>query len=240
MRLILFLLRASWRIVLLASLVGGVSGAASVGMMVLILRALRDPNTSSALLVGLFAGLCAVVLVTQIGSQMLLSHLTQKSVAQLQLGLCRRILESPLRHLEEIGSHRMLASLTGDVSVVSQAMNGVPVLGVNFVILLCGAAFLGWLSPSLLAGAVAFCLLGMASYWYSSSFARRYVQRARDAQDVLLQHVQELIEGVKELKMHHARRREFVDEVLEPAETRRAAASLSAIACTMEPSLGDA
>ena len=32
------------------------------------------------------------------------------------------------------------------------------------------------------------------------------------------QRIQELIEGVKELKMHHARRREFVDEVLQSAE----------------------
>ena len=38
----------------------------------------------------------------------------------------------------------MLASLTGDVGVVSQAMNGVPVLGVNFVILVCGAVYLGY------------------------------------------------------------------------------------------------
>ena len=88
---------------------------------------------------------------------MLLSRLTQTSIAQLQLGLCRRILDSPLKHLEEIGTHRMLASLTGDVGVVSQAMNGVPVLGVNVVILICGAVYLGSLSPSLLLGAV--CLL---------------------------------------------------------------------------------
>lgn len=218
MRLILFLLRASWRIVLLAGLVGTLSGVASVGLMAVIVQTLRDPNASTALLVGLFAALCVVVLLTQIGSQALLARLTQKSMAQLQMGLCRRILDSPLRHLEEIGSHRLLASLTGDVSVVSQAMNGVPVLGVNFAILICGATFLGWLSPSLLLGAVVFSLLGIASYWYSASFARRYVNRAREAQNVLLQHVEQLIEGVKELKMHHARQRVFVDDVLQSAE----------------------
>jgi putative ATP-binding cassette transporter len=219
MKLIYFLLRASWPVVLLAGLVGSVSGMASVALMALILQTLKDPNASSAVLVGLFAGLCGVVLLTQIATQVLLSWLTQTSVAQLQMGLCRRILDSPLKHLEEIGTHRMLASLTGDVSVVSQAMNGVPVLGVNIVILLCGMAYLGWLSPSLSLGAAVFCLFGMASYWYSSGRARRHLRRARDAQDVLLQHVQELIEGVKELKMHHARRREFVDDVLQSAET---------------------
>ena len=182
MKLILFLLRSSWRVVLLAGLVGGLSGAASVGLVVMILDTLKALNAgdvaASVSLAGYFAALCVVILLTQVASQLLLGRLTQTTVAKLQVGLCRRILESPLKHLEEIGSPRMLASLTGDVSVVSQAMNGVPVLGVNLVILACGAVYLGWLSPNLLLGAVVFCALGMASYWYSSRFAQRYVQRA--------------------------------------------------------------
>ena len=46
----------------------------------------------------------------------------------------------------------MLGCLTGDVNLVSQAINGVPVLAVNLVILVCGAIYLGWLSLSLMAG----------------------------------------------------------------------------------------
>ena len=46
----------------------------------------------------------------------------------------------------------MLGCLTGDVDLVSQAINGVPVLAVNLVVLACGAVYLGSLSLSLLAG----------------------------------------------------------------------------------------
>ena len=56
---------------------------------------------------GLFAALCVVVLLTRVGSQMLLSRLTLATVVQLRIGLCRRILESPLAHLEEVGVDRM-------------------------------------------------------------------------------------------------------------------------------------
>jgi putative ATP-binding cassette transporter len=223
MKLILFLLRASWRVVLMAALIGSLSGAASMALVAMILHILGSVEkanaATSAELVGLFVALCVVILLTQVASQVLLSRLTQTSIAQLQMGLCRRILESPLKHLEEIGSPRMLASLTGDVSVVSQAMNGVPVLGVNIVILVCGAVYLGWLSPGLLGGALAFCLLGMASYWYPSRFAQQHVDRGREELNTLQERIQELIEGVKELKMHYARRRQFVDEVLQSAET---------------------
>jgi len=215
MKLILFLLRASWPIVLLAAAIGGLSGAASIGLVVMIMRSLRDPAGSSWAVMGLFGALCVVVLFTQIGTHVLLSRLTQNSISRLRIGMCRRILASPLKHLEEIGSQRLLNALTGDVTVVSQAMNGVPILGVNIVILIFGAIYLGTLSLSLLVSTLIFGALGVTSYWYWSRGAKKYVRRSREAQDVLFGYVRGLIEGVKELKMHHDRRRVYVEKIVE-------------------------
>ncbi len=122
----------------------------------------------------LFAALCAVVLVTRIGSQVLLSRLSQGSISRLRVGLCRRILDAPLQHLEEIGTHRLLASLTGDVTIVARAMNGIPALGVNLVILACGTVYLGWLSPSLMLASVGFAVLGVSSFHFSARRAKKY------------------------------------------------------------------
>jgi len=221
MKLILFLLKASWRIALLAALAGGVSGIASIAVLAFILRALRQPGASSPLVIGLFAALCLLVVSARIASNMLLCRLTQKSIARLRMGLCRRVLDSPLRRLEEIGMHRILSSLTGDVATVTGAMHGVPALAVNTVIFIGGAVYLGTLSLGLLAGLLAFGAVGVASYWFAARFARRHVKRSREAYDVWMRHVRALIEGVKELKMHRPRRREFVDNVLDPAEMLR-------------------
>lgn len=213
MRLIFFLLRASWRVALLAALIGAASGGASAALVAVISRSLEQADPSSTFLIGLFAALCLVILLTRIASHILLFRLTANSTSKLRLGLCERILQSPLRHLEEIGEHRMLASLTNDVTVVSQAMNGVPTLGIDLAILVCGAVYLGSLSLTLMAGAAVFCLLGMAIYWYSSQWADRYVERARAAQDELFKDVRDLIEGLKELKTHHHRRQAFFADV---------------------------
>ncbi len=221
MKLLLLLLRASWKTVLLAGLIGAASGAASVALVALILHTLYDPAGSSAAAMGLFAALCVVVLVTRIGSQWVLCRMMQANIAELRIGLCRRILASPLKHLEEIGIDRMLGSLTGDVDLVSQAINGVPVLAVNLVVLVCGAVYLGSLSLRLLAGCLVFSVIGFASYWYSSRCAGRYVTRSRQAQDVLLKRVRGLIEGVKELKMHDSRRAEYVDHVVQAQDVVR-------------------
>jgi len=221
MKLIFFLLKASWRTALLAALAGGVSGLASIAVLAFIVRTLRAPAASSPFLIGLFAALCLLVLSARIASNMLLCRLTQKSIARLRMGLCRRVLDSPLRCLEEIGMHRVLSSLTGDVATVTGAMNGVPALAVNTVIFIGGAVYLGTLSRGLLAALLAFAAVGVASYWVAAKFARRHVKRAREAHDVWMRHVRALIDGVKELKMHRPRRHEFVDNVLDPAEMLR-------------------
>jgi cyclic peptide transporter len=213
MPLILLLLKASWRTVVLACLVGAVSGAASVALVAIILAALRAPAAATWSVCGLFAALCAVVLSTRIGSQLLLSRLAKNTVSRLRIGMSRRILQSPLKHLEEVGAHRLQTTLTNDVNVVSQALNGIPVLGVNVVVLFCGAIYLATLSPGLLLGAVVFAVLGVASYWYSSRFAQKHVRRSREEQDVQTRHIQTLIDGIKELKMHHNRRRAFLEQL---------------------------
>jgi putative ATP-binding cassette transporter len=218
MNLFVLLLRSAWRTVLLASLLGAVSGIASVGLIALIHQTVRDPQGSSALMVALFITFCVVVLATRIVTQVLLTRIAQNSVSQVRMRLCRRILDSPLRRLEQIGDHRMLAALTGDGITISLAANGLPVLCVNVVILICGGVYLGWLSPGLLVCAIVLCVLGIASFQVSGRFAHRYVKQGREAQDVLLKQIRTMIDGVKELKLHRDRRREFVDAVLSPAD----------------------
>ncbi len=214
MKLILRMLRSSWKTVLLAGVLGAASGGASVGLVALILRTLHAPNASSALAIAQFAALCLVTLGTRIGSQWILSRMTQANIAEMRIELCRRILKSPLKHLEEIGVDGLLAALTHDVNTITNAVNGMPALVINIVILICGAAYLGSLSVVLLAGCLLFSVLGFSSYWCAARGAGKYVARARQAHDVLLARVRALVEGVKELKMHNDRRQAFVEQVV--------------------------
>ncbi len=59
MKLFVYLLRHSWRMVLVAGIVGGVSGISSVSLIAIIHRTLRDPGGSSTELMSQF-GLAAV------------------------------------------------------------------------------------------------------------------------------------------------------------------------------------
>lgn len=218
MKLVWHLAKQSWKTLLTAGLLGGLSGVTNVALLALIHRALQQPDTSSTKLLLLFVACCLASLVTRIASQLFLTQMTQHSISRLRLDLCQRILGSPLRHLEEIGNHRMLSGLTGDVLVVAHAFNGIPMLCVNVVILISGAIYLGMLSRTVLIGALLFAVLGGWSYWFVSRFASPYLREGRELQDVLMRHIRSLIQGVKEMKLHRDRRQEFIENVVTPLE----------------------
>ncbi len=220
MKLLLFLLKASWQAVTLAALLGAASGVASMGLIAIIHRTLQAPQGATSTLAIAFAGLCVVVLVTRIVTQILLTRIAQHTISRIRMQLCRQILNAPLRKVEEIGEHRLLACLTGDVITIAFAANGIPVLCVNITILISGGIYLGMLSPVLMVCAVVVCVLGIASYQLSGRYANRFVRQGREAQDGLLKQIRVLTGGVKELKLHQKRRREFVEDVLAPADAR--------------------
>src|SRR5262245_8218420 len=161
MNLLGLLMRSSKWTVVLAGAAGLAGGAGSVGLLALIHAALSRDGTSPAPLVWGFAGLCLAVLLARVASQALLIRLAPGSVFRLSTHLSRQVLAAPLRDLEQVGPHRLLTALTEDVPAIAAALFGVPILGVNVAILLCCLAYLGWLSPTLLAGVLGFLAVGV-------------------------------------------------------------------------------
>jgi putative ATP-binding cassette transporter len=201
--------------VILACAAGLAGGAGSVGLIALIHTALIQEGASPILLVYGFTGLCLAVLITRVVSQALLIRLAQGSVFRLCTNLCRQILAVPLRDIETVGTHRLLATLTEDVKAITDALFGVPILCVNTAILLCCLIYLGCLSPLLLVGVLVFLVVGVLSYQLVVLRALGQLHQARQEQDTLMKHFRGLTDGVKELKLHKDRREAFLSQLLE-------------------------
>src|SRR5207245_5143854 len=77
------------------------------------------------------------------------------------------------------------------------------------------AIYLGWLSWSILLVVTLVIVIGMIGYRILTVRAYRYLQQARDTRDVLFRHFRTLTEGMKELKLHAARREAFLSERIE-------------------------
>ncbi|MET0622645.1 MAG: cyclic peptide export ABC transporter [Pyrinomonadaceae bacterium] len=215
MKLFSFLIRYSRRTAVLAILGGAVSGASSTGMLAVINSAVQLSGESRQSLVWAFVGLCVLLPLARMLSETLLVRLGQDALLRLRMQLSRQILASPLRRLEEIGAPRLLAALTDDVPVITNALLTVPIICINVAVFVGGLVYLGWLSWQVLLAALGFIALGVAGYQLAVVRAMAYLRRAREHTDALLGHFRALTDGTKELKLNRRRREVFADEVLQ-------------------------
>ncbi|HEV2863287.1 MAG TPA: cyclic peptide export ABC transporter [Pyrinomonadaceae bacterium] len=211
-----FLIRASANIrypralVAVAVVAGVVSGVSNTGLLAVINSRLSGGgSTRNAVLA--FAALCLVLPLSRLVSHVLLISFTERAMLDLRLHLCRQLLVTRLRRLEELGPHRLLGALTSDVPTIASALTVLPHLCMHMAIVVCCFAYLGWLSWGLLIGVLAFLTFAIVSYQLPLTRAFRYLRRGRDDWDVLLKHFRAVTEGAKELKLHRERRREFLD-----------------------------
>lgn len=216
MNLIGILFKTSWRTVLAAALASIVSGFSIAAMLALVNTTLAQAGTHSAKLAWGFAGLCAVVVVSRILSSTLLVKLSQHTLASLRAHLSRQILDAPLRRLEEVGKHRLLAALTEDVSVVAEIFHRLPLLCMNLAMVTGCLVYTGWLSWPLLLATLALLVLGIASFRLQRGGAYAALERSREAGDDLQRHFRALTDGAKELKLNQTKREAFLSGAVSP------------------------
>ena len=219
MNLIEFLLKASWISVLAAAITGSISGIGSAAGIALINQSISQispahPQARQTLLWG-FVGLAVITLVNNLISQFLLVQLAQDAIYKLRLRISRWILASPLRHLEELGANRLLATLTEDIQAISNAVFDIPTLWINAALIFASLIYLGWLSGWVLLGTVVFLVIAIATVQLLINQAVRLFTQAREENDTLMKHFRALTDGVKELKLHTQRREDFFQEDLQ-------------------------
>jgi len=201
------------RLLAAAAVVAGlVSGACSAGLIALINTALNRAGLSRTLLVVGFAALVASKVVSHAVARLLLNRFMQQTLTDLCRDLSRKVLATPLRHLEYVGIPRILATLTDDVAWLGWSAQNAPTLAMNMAVLAGCAIYLGWLSWSILLVVALVIVIGMIGYRILTARAYRYLQEARNTRDVLFYHFRALTEGMKELKLHAARREAFLSE----------------------------
>lgn len=209
-----FLVRRARRSFSLAIAAGVISGLAGAGVVALVHEALSADGRPAAQLAWAFAGLAIVGVLSRAVSQVLLTRLGQALIAELRVQLSQRILEAPLRHIEQLGAHRLLATLNDDPAVISDAYIHLPLLCVNLATVLGCLAYIGRIAWSALAIVLGAMALGALLFRTHQRRAMRAFTRARETSDALFQHFRGLTGGIKELKMHGGRGRAFLSDVL--------------------------
>ena len=216
MNLLRFFLRASWGTVVVAAALGVLSGACQAGVLALVNTVLNRPEAATLLMVGGFLGLGLARVATTGVSQYMLSVFAHQTMADLRRDLSRKILTTPLRQLEQIGSPRLLVALTEDVIAIAMALRYLPTVAIDAAMIAGCFVYLGWLSWTTLLVVLGATALGLSFNRILFTRALRFLKLAREEQDVLFSHFRALTEGIKELRMHRQRRESFFSECIHP------------------------
>jgi putative ATP-binding cassette transporter len=141
-------------------------------------------------------------------------RLSQATVLDLRMRICRKVLSAPLRLLEDIGQPRIMAVLTQDIPDITTAILQVPQLCIHIAVLAACLVYLGWLSPLMLLILTSFMGAAVLVVRRLESKGQIYIKDGRDELDHLTSHLHALSDGAKELKLHRPRRESFYSDVL--------------------------
>lgn len=209
-----FLLRRSRFWLFIAVLAGMISGLSGVALLAVINSALQH-SVSLNLFGPIFVSLCISFLSTRLCSEYILTYLGQNAVRDLRLKLSREMLELPLTKLQELGSGKILANLTEDISAISEALMRIPTLCVNVAVILGCIGYLGWLSIDLLWVVIGTLLVGVICFRAIQHWGYRRLLAAREHEDSIYEYFRNMTDGIKELKLHRLRREAFLTECVE-------------------------
>ncbi|MER2104405.1 MAG: cyclic peptide export ABC transporter, partial [Pseudomonas atacamensis] len=216
----LFALLKPFRLIVSASIVLGMLGGLSVTVLLATINnALHSDDGLTRTVVMIFAGLCALALLTTILSDIGTNYVGQHIIAKLRKELGEKVLSAPIDQIERYRSHRLIPVLTHDVDTISDFAFAFAPLAISMTVTLGCLGYLAMLSwPMFLMMLVAIAI-GTTIQAIARAKGMRGFYAARDSEDELQKHYNAIAEGAKELRIHRPRRqRMFVAGIQKTAE----------------------
>ena len=189
------------------------SAALGIGMIAYINRELIVSINASAAVLPTFLGLLLLLMAVTLASQLALTLLGHHFVWKLRGQFIKRILDTHIQRIEQIGSAQLLASLTSDVRNITIAFVRLPELIQGIILTIGSAAYLAWLSPGMLAVTAIWLVVTIIGGWLLVSRVYNHLAKLREIEDSLYADYQTVINGRKELALNRSRAQQVYETV---------------------------
>jgi putative ATP-binding cassette transporter len=213
MNIIRLIIKTSWVNIAIATISGLISGGCTAKLVALINQAVS--KGSGVQLLPYYLTLVAIALVTSMLSQFVLIELSQKAIYKLRVKLSRNILASPLAHLESLEKHRLFATLTDDVLMLSHGISVIPSICIELASIVGCLGYSIWIADRLFLATILISTLAVWGIQITLHKAQKLFRFAREEEDNLFKSFQAIILGTKELKLHRQKRENFFSQQLE-------------------------
>lgn len=188
------------------------SAALGIGLIAFInIRLIASAHASMAVLPQ-FLGLLVVLMAVTLGSQLALTALGHHFVYQLRGQFIKRILDTDIERIDQIGNAQLLASLSSDIRNITLAFVRLPELLQGIILTLGCAAYLSWLSPKMLAITVAWLVVTIFVSFKLVARVYSHLNHVREAEDRLQKDYETVIQGRKELALNRQRARQIYQQ----------------------------
>lgn len=205
--------------VMVMSLLSAVLG---IGLIAFINRELIVSVSSSLMVLPKFLGLLLLLMVVTLGSQLALTLLGHHFVYRLRGEFIKRILDTRVERIEQIGNAQLLAGLTSDVRNITLAFVRLPELIQGIILTIGSAAYLAWLSPKMMVVTTLWVAVTVVGGWLLVARVYNHLATLRDTEDRLYKDYQTVIDGRKELALNRDRAQQIFESVYqEDAKTYR-------------------
>lgn len=122
------------------------SAALGIGLIAFINQRLIETVDTNVMVLPEFLGLLLLLMVVTLGSQLALTTLGHHFVYRLRSEFIKRILDTHVERIEQLGSASLLAGLTSDIRNITIAFVRLPELVQGIILTVGSAAYLAMLS----------------------------------------------------------------------------------------------
>lgn len=188
--------------VILINLVNAVVGVTTIAF---INRYLLSGQALSWQLLPIFLSIILALLATTFAAQWSLTNLGHAFVKQLRGELLKRILDTPSEQVSQIGTAKLLASLSTDIQAITAAFVRLPELIQGVILCVTAGIYLGVLSVPLLLVIIVWIAMTILVSSKLVNHVYKHLAQIRLTNDALYQDYQAIIQGEQELKLHRPR-----------------------------------
>ena len=223
------LLRPYWKLVLCGLVLGLIGGASVASLLAVVNSGLYAGSGDVGSLVASFAGLCVLIVIGSVGSDISANVVGQRIIASLRKSLAAKILVAPIDQLESYRAHRLIPVLTKDVDAISDFAFYFPAFLVSGVIVAGCLVYLAVLSWPLFLIVAALIALGSFAHFRARQRGLSGFNLARQYEDDLQKHYRTIAEGAKDLRLHRPRRHHVHVDLIQRTIERISDVQISAI-----------
>ena len=189
------------------------SAALGIGLIAFINLQLIETVNQSLSVLPQFLGLLLLLMGVTLVSQLALTTLGHHFVYRLRGQFIKRILDTNLARIEQIGSAQLLASLSSDIRNITIAFVRLPELIQGIVLTIGSAAYLAWLSPKMLVVTSVWIAITLWGGFMLVSRVYSHLTQVREAEDRLQKDYETVINGRKELTLNRERAQKLYEDI---------------------------